>query len=421
MIPTNFSSAINIQSVNNSLLTQIKQRKQSMASRFPESEPSLHSNPFQRAELLIKSTFNSLIKKLEERRDQLLVELDEMSANYFSKEETRKKQIKDLDQLIRGIEEATIKQNPIVDLQKQQIQKIQKEKEEFLQSNPTPLPQLDTSLLGDLLQKIEMFGSLQDVAPIYHTKVHPIWSIGKYGKGKVELNHPRGVATDEKGNIFIADMWSSRIQLVSLEGQFIGEFGKGELGRPHSITLYNDWLFVTDCHLNEVLKYKTQNYKFERKSESELSRPSGITVDNNEVFVADCNNSGIVVLSLDLKFIRELGNKKLVHPQDVKVNDNKVFVADNSKHHNVHVFSKLGDLLNSIITLRSETGNIFICFDKFNNILISDSSGKIIQIYTLEGQLIHSIECDYTPEGIAVTQNNIIICVDIYSCKFNLY
>ena len=305
-----------------------------------------------------------------------------MSANYFSKEETRQKQIKDLDQLIRGIKDATIEQNLIVDLQKQQIEKVNEGIEVFQQPTPIPLPHFDTSLLEDLVQKIEKFGSLQDVAPICRTKVHPIRSIGKYGKGRVELKNPHGVTIDGKGNIFIADMGNSRIQLVSLEGQFIKEFGKRELSSPHSIALYNDWLFVTDFDLNKVLKYKTSNYKLDCKSELELYCPFGITVDNNEVFVADFSNNRIVVLSLDLKFIKELGNKKLVKPRDVKVNNNKVFVADSSKHHNVHVFSKLGDLLNSIINLRDGIGTIFLCFDKFNNILISDWSCRIIQIHS---------------------------------------
>ena len=139
------------------------------------------------------------------------------------------------------------------------------------------------------------------------------------------------------------------------------------------------------------------------------------------MFVADSNNDIIVVLSLDLKFIRESGNKKLVMPSDVKVNNNKVFVADKGKHHNVHVFSKLGDLLNSIINLRDENLGIFLCFDKFNNILISDWSAKILQIYTLEGLLIHSIECGYRPAGIAVTQENVIFSVDYSNHKLNLH
>ena len=92
-------------------------------------------------------------------------------------------------------------------------------------------------------------------------------------------------------------------------------------------------------------------------------------------------------------------------------------------HHDIHIFSRLGDLLNSIISLRRGTGDIFLCLDKFNNILISDWFGKTIQIYTLDGQLIHSIERDDFPAGIAVTQDNtsIIICVGCEDHKLKLY
>ena len=49
-------------------------------------------------------------------------------------------------------------------------------------------------------------------------------------------------------------------------------------------------------------------------------------------------------------------------------------------------------------------------FDKFNNILISDSSGQIGQIYTNEGQLIHNIESN-GPTGIAVTQDLLLVLI----------
>ena len=282
-------------------------------------------------------------------------------------------------------------------------------------------PRFDTSHLDELRDQIERFGEQDKSTQIYTSKLGPFTSIGKKGRGKVELVDPRGVAIDGKGNIFIADKGNSRFQVVSLEGQFIEEFGKGELSEPYSIALYNDWLFATDCNLHKVLKYKTQNYKLECESKLKLHRPFGITVDNNEVFVADCLNNRIVVLNLDLKFIRAIGNKKLVKPRDVKVKNNKMFVADNSEHHNIHVFSKSGYFLNSIINLRDGASFIFLCLDKFNNILISDCLGKIIQIYTLEGLLIHSIKCDYCPKGIAVTQDNIIICVEFFNGKLNLY
>ena len=343
-----------------------------------------------------------------------MVELHEMSVNYLSKEETRLKHIKDLDQLIKQLEEATIEQNLIINMQAEQIQKMKDRKDESQLPTPVPVPNFITNHLEILQQLIAMFGAVQDVATPYNTKLGPIRAIGKRGKG---LSFPCGIVTDGKGNVYIVG--NTIIQVISLEGQLIMEFGEGELTCPHSIALFKDWLFVTAYH--QIIKYEENNYKLERKSESEFNVPLGIVVDDDEVYVADCLNNRIAVLSLDLKIIREFGKDKLIEPVDVKLNMNKVFVADNSKTHNVHVFSKSGDLLKNMIHLGHGTDWVFLCFDKFNNILISDSGDKIIQIYTLEGLLIHSIKCVYKPTGIAVTQDNIIICTDHSNHKINFY
>ena len=391
-----------------------------MAAKYPQEIPELEPESLDTVEISVRKTFNSLIQQLIEKRDQLTRLICEIREEYLYNEAKRIGNLKSLeDRIIKKQEENAECYSKTND---RMIQDLSAQKEECKHPNPIPTPpRFNTSHLDELRDQIERFGELDYSIPIYTSKLSPIRSIGK--KGVDELYLPCGVALDgTEGNIFIADTLNGRIQLVSLEGQFIGEFGKGEFGWPYSIALYNDWLFVTDSNRNKVLKYKTQNYiLLEYKSELELNFPLGITVDNNEVFVADSNNNRIVVLNLDLEFITEIGNKKLVNPRDVKVKNNKVFVADNSKHHNVHIFTKLGDLLNSIINLRDGTGSIFLCLDKFNNILISDWSGKVIQIYTLEGLLIHSIECDYTPTGIAVTQDNIIICADIINGQLNLY
>ena len=392
-----------------------------MAAKYSQEIPELEPESLDTVEISVRTTFNSLIQQLIEKRDQLIEQICKIRNDYNLKETERTEYLESLEKQIREMKEKNANR-PFSKVDEETIKYWTAKKEEYEHPNPIPTPpQLNTSHLDELRDQIERFGALDYSAETYTSKLCYIRSIGKEGKGEGELHYPYGVVLGESGNIFIADMGNSRIQLFSWEGQFIREIGKRELDRPYSIGLYNDWLFVTDYSLNKVLKYATQNYKLECKSELELNYPYGITVGSNEVFVADCMNNRIVVLSLDLKFIRVLGNKKLVKPRDVTVKNNKVFVADSSEHHNVHVFSKLGDLLNSIINLRDGTDSIFVCLDKFNNILISDWSGKIIQIYTLEGLLIHSIECDYNPTGIAVTHDNIIICADFSNGKLNFY
>ena len=386
------------------------------------------SDTFDREEISIRKTFSSLINELTNRRDQLLVELHKLRDKYLSSEETRKNDLKQLDQIIKQREQESIKsikENLIVSIHKDNIKDLKEGREKLKQ--PIPIlnpPHFDTSQVEELSQQIRKFGSLEKDYNPYATKLMPIESLGKKGTGSEEVGYPYGVVTDEEGNIFIADSQNHRIQLMNLKGQFIGEFGKGEISWPHSLALYQGWLFATDYDRHKVIRIQIQNFQVECKSESDLklSFPSGIAVDEKEVFVADCSNNRIVVLSLDLKYARELGKDQLKAPRGVQVNMDKLFIADNSKSNNIHVFSKSGELLKNMIILGNGTSTIFLCFDWLNHILVSDWSGKKIEIYTSEGELVHVIECDYKPTGIAVfPQDNRIICCDYTNHTINMY
>ena len=381
-----------------------------MAAKYPEEISTLKPETFDTIEMSITKTFDSLMQELVERRDQLIREICKIREEYFFQNEkgTRKPQEKNVNH--------DSETNEVMN------KECEAPKEQYHPNPTTSPPHFYTSGLGEIRHRIESFGTLGDeVNLVYTSKMSPIRSIGEEGEGRVELDCPHGIVLDGRGNMYIADSENHRIQLVSLAGEFIREFGKRELTYPTTIALFRYWLFVTDVYQNKLLKYNIQSYVLECKSELELSEPSGIAAENYELFVADRYNNRIVVLSLDFKLLRELGHHKLVEPKAVEINDNKVFVVDNSKHHNIYVFSKIGYLLSRIISLRSGTDYTFLCFDKFNNILISDMSCKIIQIYTLEGHLIHTIECDYHPTGIAVTQDNMIISVDFINSKIYFY
>ena len=95
----------------------------------------------------------------------------------------------------------------------------------------------------------------------------------------------------------------------------------------------------------------------------------------------------------------------------MKINKNNIFVADNNEINNVHIFTQSGDIIRSFIRLDNGTGDVHFCFDMYNNIIVSDYSSKSIQIYTINGELIHKIVCKDYPRGIAVDNNNNIICV----------
>ena len=382
-----------------------------MAERFPQSE--LPINAFIEVEQLIRSTFDIIIGTATERRDQLLVQLNDMKLDYLNKEETRSKQVSDIKKLISQLMEASIQQNPIVKMQEDQIKNLEKEQKKFEKPTPVPFPGISTEGLESLLKQLRGFGTVEDVGGPYRERINPVRKFGKKGKKKGEFNSPSGLALYRNESIYIADANNSRIQIFSTAGKFLAEFGKEHLISPRSIALYDKWVFVSDTFPSVVFKFLITNNKFVCKSVTgDLDYPLDITVDTHgEMLVADCHNNRITVLNSELKFVGEIGKGKLKYPRDVKINNNNIFVADNNEINNIHIFTKTGDIIRSFIKLEKGNGLIYLCFDLYNNIIVSDYWSNSIQIFTIEGQLIHKIVCESKPKGIAVDNNDHIICV----------
>ena len=381
-----------------------------MASRFPQSE--LPTNAFIELEQLIHSTFDRIIGAATEKRDQLLVQLNDMKLDYLNKEETRKKQVSELEKMIKQQKEMNIEQNSIVKVQEEQIKNLQKELKKYEKPTPVPVPGHSTEGLESLLEQLRRFGTIEELGGPYRERINPVKKFGTHGNEKGEFCYPCGLTLYRNESIYIADTYNSRIQIFSTAGEFVAEFGGGQLYRPHSIALNDKWVFVSDYIRNALFKFQITNNKFVCQSgKGELNCPNGITVDTNgEVLVADCGNNRIAILNSELKLVRKIGKDKLRYPLDVKINKNTIFVADNNEINNIHIFTKSGDIIRSFIKL--ENGTVFnrFCFDLNNNIIVSDSINKLVQIYTINGELIHKIVCNDHPRGIAVDDNNNIIC-----------
>ena len=255
-------------------------------------------------------------------------------------------------------------------------------------------------------------GYASELGGPYREKINPVKKFGTKGKAKGELNYPIGLTLYRNESIYIADTGNSRIQIFSTAGKFVAEFGKEQLNRPDSIALNDKWVFVSDYYHNAVFKFKITDKQYVCQSaKGELNYPLGITVDTSgEVLVADYNNNRIAILNSELKLVREIGKDKLKQPRDVKINKNNIFVADNNEINNIHIFTKSGDINRSFIKLDKGTFLIHFCFDLYNNIIVSDCSSMSIQIYTINGELIHKIVCKSYTRGIAVDNNNNIIC-----------
>ena len=387
-----------------------------MASKFSQSE--LPTNAFVEVEQLIRDIFDKIIGTASERRDQLIEQLNDMRQKYLRGEETRKKHLSELEEIIKQLNAMEIQQNSIVSLQIGQINNLQEERLKFKNSTPVPFPDIRTEGLEFLLDNLMGFGRVEEVGGLYRERINPIRQFGKEGNKKGELNCPSGLALYKNESIYITDTNNHRIQIFSISGKFVAEFGNGKISYPHSIALSDKWVFVGDYIMSAVLKFQITNNKFIcQSSKGELNFPSGITADTNgDLLVADSENHRIAVLNSDLKLVGQIGKDKLQYPSDVKINNNNnnnILVADKNEFNNIHVFTKSGEMIRSFIKLDKVAGNIYFCFDLNNNIIVSDFLYGSIQIFTNNGLFIHKIVCENSPKGTAVDNNNNIIC----ACK----
>src|SRR5690349_17041858 len=81
------------------------------------------------------------------------------------------------------------------------------------------------------------------------------------GSGNGQLNNPRGIVLDDKGNLYVVDSGNNRIQEFDINGKFIrtwGSFGSGEGQFNHPIGITVDYargyVYVTDTGNSRVEK-----------------------------------------------------------------------------------------------------------------------------------------------------------------------
>ena len=409
-----------------------------MAERYPEVSLPLPL-PIDPIEARINEKFNQLIDCLNRRRVQLIAEHRERQAEKRAETTGR---IQTLLQLTdtRTHLQTQMKENVLhsmrdrivedIDTKMLQLEVVEREVELTFECDTRQLEET-ISVLGQLVER--------EILPIpnYPALLKPQISVGKRGTGQEELKWSEGIAFDERTQlIYVADgtllPGNGCISVFSVTGEYINTFCKGQLKDPMGIAINGDEVYVSDSYLHSIFHFKLPGFRLITKvgkkgtGKGEFSYPRQLTIaPNGSVFVADTRNNRIVVMTRKLKFQQTIEHTSMTEPYDVKLLDNKVFVlsCDNPC---LHMFSQTGEILRSFITCGEQVKRgYFFCFDKQQNILISDYFDNSIKVFSQEGALLHTLghtqeeEKKIEPMGIVVTNDNKVICSSY--TKFGLH
>ena len=132
-------------------------------------------------------------------------------------------------------------------------------------------------------------------------------SFGKKGSSPEQFNNPYDVTFDNEGYLYVADRNNHCIKKFTSTGQYISTFSSegsnlGQIKFPSSIIIDNNLLYVSEWGNHRISIFDT-NGRFIRcfgkrgSGEGEFNRPRGITVDSlGNLYVSDSGNNRLVVL-----------------------------------------------------------------------------------------------------------------------------
>jgi len=132
---------------------------------------------------------------------------------------------------------------------------------------------------------------------------------GGSGSNPGEFRYPATITTNKKGNVYVVDVFNSRVQQFNEKGKLltmVGEWGvmPGQLFRPKGVAVdRNNNVYVSDSYL-EVIQVFDSNSRFLHVlgitgKPKKFTTPAGIIVDkSNRLYIAEMLDNKVSVYDL---------------------------------------------------------------------------------------------------------------------------
>ena len=120
-----------------------------------------------------------------------------------------------------------------------------------------------------------------------------IHTIGSQGTGPGQFSNPSGVAISPDGELYVSDCSNGRVQVLTLRGEYIREFGKGLLKGQHKLLFSGDrHVLVADQVNNRVAVFNQEGALV--SSLPCANGPVGLAVDQKGDLLVACFSSKCV-------------------------------------------------------------------------------------------------------------------------------
>lgn len=260
---------------------------------------------------------------------------------------------------------------------------------------------------------------------------------GAFGSSAGKFNGPRGVAADQKGNVWVVDRENNRVQQFTEDGQFVRQFGStgsgnGQFLQPYGIAITPEGnLWVTDPGNHRIQQFNSKGEYLQQigaagnQSLLPLVEPIGIAATGNgTVWVADRGGSRIVELSetpraTGHRFVRQVSGVQLYQPFELAIDNRGTLWATDFQANSVLSFSASGVFTGRFGTSGAAAGQLLnptgLAVSTSGNLIVADMLNNRVQQFKPNGvfeRYVTTSGLNY-PAGLAIGRDNTLFVADM--------
>ena len=242
-----------------------------------------------------------------------------------------------------------------------------------------------------------------------------------FRKRQKECDCPSSIAVDEKSDNVAVTYYEDRVQLFQLQGTCLTAIKQIGVPRPTSVAFTKSGELIVVAS-NKIACYD-ESYKFiKHLNNRHLKKPGHLSIaPDGRMVVCDSGYNAVNVLSSDgLRLLLTISDPDRVTPWYAVFHQNMFFVSY-PELGRVKLFSEDGVFLYNIGPSGSGDGHLScpvgFAIDRFNNLVVCDQHKARLQIFTLDGKFLNTIEgqqAGFTgPCSVAVSSTGQLFVTDV--------
>ncbi|HSS44310.1 MAG TPA: NHL repeat-containing protein, partial [Thermoanaerobaculia bacterium] len=207
--------------------------------------------------------------------------------------------------------------------------------------------------------------------------------VGTQGSGDGQFKEPCGAFVDPDGGLWVADTWNQRIAHVGPDGQWLGSVGGPENGffGPRAVLVSRGFLYVADTGNKRIVRFDLRGNRLstwggDGTGPGQFVEPVGLAADaSGNVYVADTGNHRVQVFDAEGKFLRQFpvsGWKEFYTEPYIAVGPSDTLFATDSSASRIAEYDTSGAFRRSWKPERGLKQPTGIAIDPFGRLTVSD-------------------------------------------------